>query len=385
MTVLARRDDLAPARQQITQLAPGLINRRFTEVGRIRLGDKIAITTRKGEPGTAPRKLTKFRVTSPAEDLLLRVAEIYGGEVVPWDEAPTGKGTQHQLYVEAETLDVMVPPGQVLTQSYELWSNGGCDRRCNGAVQQDGGACVCPVTDPDAMSEGRKAKPKPTTCALTTRLSVWLPKVPGIGVWRLESHGWYAANELPGAAEMLSLASEAGRPLPAVLRIASRVVKRDGKTNQFIVPQLEPAVTVTSLMALGRGEITPEIAALSSTPAAAIAPVAPVAAIGPSAEVDRPKHPIMERVIVLDDAQKAHAKTIAGWFGQKLTIAALDNVAEFRESLVEWLDLGALLPAKVAPASVPPVEVGDATSGQPIDGAVVDAETGEVLDDGRPF
>jgi hypothetical protein len=374
VTALARRDDTTPARQQITSLAPGLINRRFTEVGRLRLGDK----TEKG----APRKLTKFRATSAARDLLERVAEVYGGTVEAWDGAPTGKGTQHQLYVEAETLDVLVPPGQVLTQAYEFWSGGGCQRRCNGAVQQDGTECVCPVFDPDAMSAGRTSRP-PTTCALTTRLSVWLPKVPGIGVWRLESHGWYAANELPGAAEMLSLASEAGRPLPAVLRIASRVVKRDGKTNQFIVPQLEPAVTVSSLMALGRGEITDEIAALGGAQAPIAAPA--VAAIGPSAEppaaaklAAAAAHPVLGRVLALGDEQRAHAKTIAGWHGQKLTVTALDNVPEFREALVEWLDVGAPLPADTPPAA--PAE--------PVSGVVVDAETVEPIDlsdDGRPF
>jgi hypothetical protein len=53
-------------------------------------------------------------------------------------------------------------------------------------------------------------------------------------------------------------------------------------------------------------------------------------------------------------------------------------VPEFREALVEWLDVGAPLPADTPPA-VP---------AEPVSGVVVDAETGEPLDlsdDGRPF
>lgn len=255
----------------ITSLAPNIMQRRFAEVGRIRLGDK----TEKG----APRKLTKFRITSSHADVLARIADVYGGTVQPWDDAPTGRGTQHQLYVEADHLDVLVPPGQVLTQAYELWSGGGCQRRCNGVATETGEPCVCP----DDPEERAALAQKGQACKLTTRLSVWLPRVPGIGVFRLESHGFYAGMELPGVAELLAMASDAGRPIPATLRITSRVVKRDGQTKQFIVPQLDPAVPVGTMLAVARGDDVPlelaptAVATLEAAPPAAIGP-APAAA-----------------------------------------------------------------------------------------------------------
>lgn len=248
------------------------IPRRHAEVGRIRLGDK--------SEKNAPRKLTKFRLTSAHADLLARVADVYGGTVAPWAGAPTGKGTQHELYVESETIDVIVPTGQILSQSYELWSGGGCQRRCNGVALETGEPCVCPE-DPDerhALSQQGKA------CKLTTRLSMWLPRVPGIGVWRLESHGYYAAVELPGAAEILQAATEMGKPLPATLRIAARVAKRDGKTNQYIVPVLDLNVSVADMFALNAAEQEPVRAIETRRPSveATVAPALPAAPTAPA-------------------------------------------------------------------------------------------------------
>lgn len=319
----------------ITALAPSIVQRRFTEIGRIRLGDK----TEKG----APRRLTKFRITSAHADVLARIADVYGGEVQPWPDAPTGKGTQHQLYVEAETLDVMVPPGQVLTQAYEMWSGGGCQRRCNGVATETGEPCVCPENPEERGALAQQGK----ACKLTTRLSVWLPRVPGIGVWRLESHGYYAASELPGSAELLSMASEAGRPIPATLRIASRVVKRDGKTKQFVVPQLDPAIGVESMFALARGENPAEL--VSIPPVMAALPASPTAATG-AVEPPQPSSPdpvgvLLAAIGVMDDAHKAHAKTIAVEYGCKLTPKALAENAELLDTLATWVEIGAALPA----------------------------------------
>ena len=144
------------------------------------------------------------------------------------------------------------------SQFFELWSGGGCVRRCDGECQAPSEEpCVC---DPEA----RECKP-------TTRLSVLLDDVPGTGQFRLESHGFYAASELSGSFELMGRIAEAtGQAiLPATLRIDHREVKRPGEaTRNFTVPVLDFKI---NLQALGRGAAT---VALPPAPAAYVTPVA---------------------------------------------------------------------------------------------------------------
>lgn len=325
---------------------------RAVEVGRIRLGDKSA--------KNAPRRLTKFRLTSSSVQLLEAVASVYGGQVRPWEGAPTGRNTQHELYAEADQLHVMVPPGDILSQSYELWSNGGCQRRCDGAIRDNDEPCICPI-DPD---ERHALAQKGQACKLTTRLSLWLPKVPGIGVWRLESHGWYAAVELPGAAEILQAATDLGKPLPATLRIAPRVVKRGGETKQFVVPVLDLDISVMDMFAVSAG---------APAPAAIEATVRPAIAATSTTEPP-PPHPsqlTFAAIKALDADRAAALKTWAA--GRPMTFGAIRDDDNWRAHIDAWLEAG---PADPAPPS-PPAAVIDATS-TPTPPPGVDAATGEM-------
>jgi hypothetical protein len=55
-----------------------------------------------------------------------------------------------------------------------------------------------------------------------------------------ESHGYYAAVELAGAAEILAMASATGRLIPARLRLEQREKKEPGKpTKKWAVPIIE--------------------------------------------------------------------------------------------------------------------------------------------------
>jgi len=76
------------------------IQRKLTEVGRIRLGAK----SDKG----APQKLDKFRLTSKSKEALDAAAEVYGGVVKPW-AGPDGDS--FELLTTTNVLDVVVPPG----------------------------------------------------------------------------------------------------------------------------------------------------------------------------------------------------------------------------------------------------------------------------------
>lgn len=234
--------------------------RRLREIGRIRMGDTEQVTRErngKTEKVTRPRKLATFRLTSRDERVVRAAAEQYGGDVRDW-AAPDGK--QWELYTATAELDVIVPPTEMaFSQWFESWTAGGCDRRCDGDQELiSGKACLC---DPDAR-----------TCKMTTRLSLILPSLPGLGVWRLETHGYYGATELAGAVELCHQAfSNRGQLLPARLRIEQRQVKRklNGKvtTLKFPVPTLDLDVSFAALQAgLGRAADlqTGEVLALDS-------------------------------------------------------------------------------------------------------------------------
>ena len=197
------------------------LQRRLREVGRIRLGEK---------EGNRPVKLDRFRFTAPDRHVIDAVAATYGGEVREW-QAPAGP--QWEVVSEASAIDVIVPPSDVrgFSQWLELWKAGGCVRRCDGTTEvMSDGPCLCDPSD--------------RACAPTTRLSLVLPGVAGFGVWRVESHGWYAAAELDGTVAIATRAADQGAMIPARLLAEQRMVKgydERGKaqTFRFVVPVLD--------------------------------------------------------------------------------------------------------------------------------------------------
>lgn len=195
------------------------LQKRARELGRIRLGQVQQTSNGK----TRPAKLDRFRLTSASKPLLEKVAALYGGQVRPWTPA-NGGPQQWEVITDATRLPILVPP-QPVSQWYELWSGGGCQRRCDGQREIiSESPCVC------AQDDERLCKP-------TTRLNVVLRDVEGIGVFRLESHGYYAAVELPNVAAFLE---QAGGYVSAFLVLEERVVKREGeKPKRFMVPAIE--------------------------------------------------------------------------------------------------------------------------------------------------
>lgn len=209
---------------------PIVLQRRHAELGRIRLGEKGA----KGQP----QKLTTFRFTSPNRDLVDQVAALYGGEAKAWDNA--GKA-EHEVVTDAKSIPVIVVKGG-FSQWMETWSGGGCQHRCDG-VTNDLTKEPCDPDDPGHQ----QAKPY-------TRLSVMLRDVESLGVWRLESHGWNAAAELPSMAE---LAMFVGDLVPATLHLVARTskIKVNGRvqTAQYVVPVLDLEVSKQRLVQLVGG------------------------------------------------------------------------------------------------------------------------------------
>ena len=222
------------------------LQQRMMEKGRIRLGHKVTGTTRAGKAYTRPAKLETFKLTSSDEATVHDAADLYGGQVEPFNAGEYG------VVTDAVALNVILVPGEMgWSQWREMWGNKVCHRRCDGVRETiSDGPCQCPADPAERAAQAAQGK----ACKDTTRLSVMLPDLPGLGLWRLESHGYYAATELAGTIAILSMLAPGtlvrGRLL-AEQRSVTRIAP-DGtvKTNNFVVPVLDlPDVRLSELVA----------------------------------------------------------------------------------------------------------------------------------------
>lgn len=190
------------------------LENRLPTAGRVRIGRKVP--TRGG--GERPDKLATFRFTSEDKASIDQVAGLYGGEVTPWKD----HSGQWEVFTPAKMIKVALPPDPLgNTPIYELWSGGGCVRRCTGVkamvrvgspdggdlVEQD---CVCFARDQ-------------LECQRKTRLSVILPEVRFLGVWRLDTNSEHASVELPGMVSLFQHLSSTKGLQHAELRLQERM------------------------------------------------------------------------------------------------------------------------------------------------------------------
>lgn len=335
------------------------LQRRIAEVGRIRIGQKVPTSSGKSRPG----KLSTFRLTSPDRNRIAAAADLYGGTVAEW-QAPSGK--QWEVVTDTDSIPVIVPPtAMAFSQAYEQWAGGGCQVRCDGAWDSiSDKPCHC---DPDE----RECKPH-------TRLSVMLRDVSGLGVWRIDTSGYYAAVELAGAVEIIGMVAQAGGGLlPASLRLEQRSVKRPGEGRRdFAVPVLDIEVTPAQLVAgqgmLGTGGGTgavldvpePERRLLEPVPdtvphrpvgtvadqVAAVESIervrrgsVPVAATGlaprPLQAVTEPEPDVVDAVVVDDDTWSALATLLGEEPDEKATMAEIEEPLRRLFSLMETVGL----------------------------------------------
>ena len=222
------------------------LQQRMMEKGRIRLGHKVTGVTKAGKNYTRPAKLETFKLTSADEATVHDAADLYGGQVEPFNAGEYG------VVTDAVALNVILVPGEMgWSQWREMWGNKVCHRRCDGVRETiSDGPCQCPADPAERAAQAAQGK----ACKDTTRLSVMLPDLPGLGLWRLESHGYYAATELAGTIAILSMLAPGtlvrGRLL-AEQRSVTRIAP-DGtvKTNNFVVPVLDlPDVRLSELVA----------------------------------------------------------------------------------------------------------------------------------------
>ncbi|MGW0552325.1 recombination directionality factor [Streptomyces altiplanensis] len=212
------------------------LQRRMRQLGEIRIGHVVSGVSKKGNAYTSPAKLNHFRFTSPSREILTGVANLYGGEVKPWTPA-NGGPSEFEVYSKANRLPVLIPPQNAVSQWYELYAGSKCQRRCDGVTEHKRDRpCLC---DPDNRE-----------CKITTRVNVMLRDVPALGQWLLITKGYYAATELPPAAELLA---QAGGYVAGWLGMEEKLVQRDEGPARFMVPTLDVEITPAALMA---GQIT---------------------------------------------------------------------------------------------------------------------------------
>lgn len=238
------------------------IQRRGQQLGRIRIGQQVQAKNGK----MRPVRLDTFRFTTQSRVAADKIATLYGGTVKDWNN-------EYEVITNENAIDVTVPPrDQVISQWYEMWNKGGCVRRCDSQIEQiSGKPCLCPhAEDPTDRAEVEaKAKERarlaamnpPQACKAVTRISVMIPDLPGLGVFRLDTNSYYAAVEIGDAAALMQAAREQGVFLPAVLRIDHRQRVVNGRTKRFPVPVLEVMATFREIVsgALEAGGIAAQL------------------------------------------------------------------------------------------------------------------------------
>jgi hypothetical protein len=207
------------------------LQRQARELGRLRAGTFEAPNGGRGRP----TRSKTWILTSHQRDYLAAAADEWGGEVHEW--TPQGSTTSAwRLITDSDAVDAILPPGDPLSQHYEMWSRGGCQRRCDGETEQLAAKpCFCLAE----FGEEFHLEPPEKACRPHTRLSVILPNIPDLGVWRMESKGFYAANEIAASIDLIRQATGGTVMVPIRLRIEPRKRVAQGKTKQYPVIVVE--------------------------------------------------------------------------------------------------------------------------------------------------
>lgn len=222
------------------------IQRNHMTIFNLRLGKKVV--TKNGKE--APEKLVdQIRVTSPNQYVVDAFCRVYGGHTQPW-------GDQFEAFLPTTEIPIMVLPGQSVTQWWEKYRGGVCERRCEGlgGVERISGTlCKC---DPDID----KRLADKDQCNLMTRIHFLCPEVEVAGAGALVTHGRVAAETLPQSVAVAEAALKAGHMVPAILRI----VKKTGKNRQYVVPQIEMVGMTLGQIIKGQVDQLSSIDAVSS-------------------------------------------------------------------------------------------------------------------------
>jgi hypothetical protein len=212
------------------------MKRQAAELGRIRTGSSRPHQDPKKK--RVPVRSQTFILTSHSREYVAAAADLYGGTVEEW--TPQGQNVaQWRVITEARELRAILPAGDPLDQSYEMWSGGGCARRCDGEFERiRREPCICLAR----YGEDWHERPADQVCRPTSRVNVMLPDLPDLGVWRLETKSYYAADALAGGLDTVLQATGGKGMMPVRMWIEQRTAVRNGKTKRFQVVMVVPSL-----------------------------------------------------------------------------------------------------------------------------------------------
>ena len=280
------------------------VGARPPEAGRIRLGRKGKTSGGK----VKPMAIDTFRFTSPNRAVLEAVASAFGGMVAPWNDPSANPPTQFEVLSPAKVIPIYLYP-EGFSAWYELWSKGGCLRRCDGVTVQ------VPVEDGDDYTlEDRPCiceRDRVQLCSVKVRLGVILPNIPFSGIWRVETGSHNAHAEMTSMVNIIEAVEAQGSFVPAELAIEPRKVVVAGRTKNFVVPVVRLTHTIEQLAALSGGPALAIGAPSVATPALTTSAAGPEPLSLDAADQSLPPIDDIVDAEVVDDATLAIERQLA--------------------------------------------------------------------------
>jgi hypothetical protein len=231
--------------------------RRIPIVAKLKSGAKTA--------NGAPKSIDKWRATTSSRPWAENFANRYGGEV----KAFTAGNSPHQWEVFSDAAEVSIALlDEGYSIAYELWSAGGCQRRCDGVT-----ASVLSTTGPDNVEYvdspcicDRKGV---LECSLKSRLTFVMPDLPFAGGCVYETSSKNFAEESQGMLALIQQMQARG-VTRGVLRLEQRKSSGGRRYTIAVVGVSESLDGIASGRAsvgsIGTAPERPELSSPASSP-----------------------------------------------------------------------------------------------------------------------
>ena len=182
---------------------------------RIRLGATEDAISKAGRHYRRPVHLGGvLRVTSPVRAVVEDIAAAYEGDAVAVWERQDGP-SEWETRLRPRPIRVTLLPGSSLSQWWEHWSGGSCDRRCDGSHDIVGNRpCSCPPVDERTDREH--------DCQPVSRVTLLLPRMTMLCAGRLDTGSRIAASSLMGTIQAAAVLLDQGVLVAGTLYVRTR-------------------------------------------------------------------------------------------------------------------------------------------------------------------